>query len=87
MSARKCKIIVIESQEVQSSHSLADSPLWTFREHKKNRSGKGRRLEKTILRISGEFPLWPGETNPTSIREDEGSSPGLTQWVKDLALQ
>ena len=25
-------------------------------------------------------------TNPTSIREDVASVPGLTQWVKDLAL-
>ena len=25
-------------------------------------------------------------TSPTSIREDVDSIPGLTQWVKDLAL-
>ena len=32
-----------------------------------------------------EFPLWfTGVTNTTSIQEEAGSLPGLTQRVKDL---
>ena len=33
-----------------------------------------------------EFPSWLRERNLTSIHEETGSIPNLSQWVKDLAL-
>ena len=48
------------------------------------------RLNETneILNIKFlEFPLWlSGLRTQHSVRKDSGSIPGLTQWVKDLAL-
>ena len=36
---------------------------------------------------SREFPLWhSGLRTRHSVHEDVGSTPGLTQWVKDLVL-
>ena len=32
-------------------------------------------------------PVAAVEMNPTSIRENAGSVPGITQWVEDLALR
>ena len=39
-----------------------------------------------LLNSSGSSHCGTLEINPTSIHEDEGSIPGLAQWVKDLAL-
>ena len=42
--------------------------------------------EKNIEINSGSSHCGAVEMNPTSIREDMGSIPGLAQWVKDLVL-
>ena len=36
--------------------------------------------------MDGSFHCGSLVMNLTSIHEDAGSTPGLTQWVKDLAL-
>ena len=44
-------------------------------------------VNNTMLRTSkfaqGSSPCGSAETNLTAIREDEGLSPGLAQWVKE----
>lgn len=43
-------------------------------------------LEVKVKETDGSSCCGAVETNPTSIREDEGSIPGLDQWVKDSEL-
>ena len=45
------------------------------------------RLDVRIPFLTGGVPVVAHQlTNPVSIQEDLGLIPGLTQWVKDLAL-
>ena len=58
-----------------------------LRQVRGGRGGRGvgqRRLRKKAA--SGSSCCGSGVMNPMSIREVVGSIPGLTQWVKDLAL-
>ena len=54
---------------------------------KEERKGKEKKEEKRKEKERKGVPFMAQRlTNPTRIHEDEDLIPGLTQWVKDLAL-
>ena len=60
------------------------SPSWEEEEETIVCHQQGGKIKIPIL----EFPLWFSELRTQhSVREDTGLIPGLTQWVKDLALR
>ena len=62
-----------QKTEPHAVSSLLKPPVWWRQE--------------TIRKAhAGVAVVAPWLTNPTSIHEEEGSIPGLTQWVKNLAL-
>ena len=58
-----------------------DTYVGTWKEPLKYNVKWNKQINKTRSSRLGSV-----EMNPTSLHEDAGSIPGLTPWVKDLAL-
>ena len=79
-STAKCLLICLETNITLSELNWISNGYFNYI------VGERKKKEKREINCYGGSCHGLAVTNRTSIRENAGSSPGLTQWVKDLVL-